>query len=143
MGSLTLAYPSIAGKTTQEQLESMRRYLCSVTEQLNLADWSAKAALTEIAQVIDADGLPEEEKKTTLSGYAALKSLIIKTVDFAAANSETWSAKLSGSYVAISDFGKYLEKTQCVFRECAAVHQDGAALLQRRDAGVWRGRGQY
>jgi hypothetical protein len=112
MGSLTLAYPSIAGKTTQEQLESMRRYLCSVTEQLNLADWSAKATLTEIAQAIDADSLPEAEKKTTLSGYAALKSLIIKTADFAAANSETWSTKLSGSYVAISDFGKYLEKTQ-------------------------------
>ena len=112
MGSMTLAYPSIAGKTTQEQLESMRRYLCSVTEQLNLADWSAKAALTEISQAIDADSLPEAEKKTTLSGYAALKSLIIKTADFAAANSETWSTKLSGSYVAISDFGKYLEKTQ-------------------------------
>ena len=112
MGSLTLAYPSIAGKTTQEQLESMRRYLCSVTEQLNLADWSAKATLTEISQAIDADSLSEAEKKTTLSGYAALKSLIIKTADFAAANSETWSTKLSGSYVAISDFGKYLEKTQ-------------------------------
>ena len=112
MGSLTLAYPSIAGKTTQEQLESMRRYLCSVTEQLNLADWSAKATLTEISQAIDADSLPEAEKKEALSGYAALKSLIIKTADFAAANSETWSTKLSGSYVAISDFGKYLEKTQ-------------------------------
>ena len=112
MGSLTLVYPSIAGKTTQEQLESMRRYLCSVTEQLNLADWSAQATLREISQAIDADALSEEEKKTTLSGYAALKSLIIKTADFAAANSETWSAKLSGSYVAISDFGKYLEKTQ-------------------------------
>ena len=112
MGSLTLAYPSIAGKTTQEQLESMRRYLCSVTEQLNLADWSAKATLTEISQAIDADSLPEAEKKTTLSGYGALKALIIKTADFAAANSETWSTKLSGSYVAISDFGKYLEKTQ-------------------------------
>ena len=112
MGSLTLAYPSITGRTTQEQLESMRRYLCSVTEQLNLADWSAKAALTEIAQVIDADGLSEEEKKMTLSGYAALKSLIIKTADFAAANSEVWSAKLAGNYVAASDFGTYLEKTQ-------------------------------
>ena len=112
MGSLTLAYPSIAGKTTQEQLESMRRYLCSVTEQLNLADWSAQATLQEISQAIDADSLSEAEKKTTLSGYAALKSLIIKTADFAAANSETWSTKLSGSYVAISDFGKYLEKTQ-------------------------------
>ena len=64
MGSLTLAYPSIAGKTTQEQLESMRRYLCGMAEQLNLADWSARAALTEIAQAIDADGLSEEEKKT-------------------------------------------------------------------------------
>ena len=50
MGSLTLAYPSIAGKTTQEQLESMRRYLCSVTEQLNLADWSGKAKLAEISE---------------------------------------------------------------------------------------------
>lgn len=112
MGSLTLAYPSIAGKTTQEQLESMRRYLCGMAEQLNLADWSARAALTEIAQAIDADGLSEEEKKTTLSGYAALKSLIIKTADFAAANSEVWSAKLAGNYVAASDFGTYLEKTQ-------------------------------
>lgn len=112
MGSLTLAYPSIAGKTAQEQLESMRRYLCGMAEQLNLADWSARAALTEIAQAIDADGLSEEEKKTTLSSYAALKSLIIKTADFAAANSEVWSAKLAGNYVAASDFGTYLEKTQ-------------------------------
>ena len=112
MGSLTLAYPSIAGKTTQEQLESMRRYLCSVTEQLNLADWSAKATLTEISQAIDADSLSEAEKKTTLSGYGALKALIIKTADFAAANSEVWSAKLAGNYVAASDFGTYLEKTQ-------------------------------
>ena len=72
MGSLTLAYPSIAGKTTQEQLESMRRYLCSVTEQLNLADWSAKAALTEIAQVIDADGLSgggKEDHAFRLCGF--------------------------------------------------------------------------
>ncbi len=83
----------------------MRRYLCSVTEQLNLADWSAKAT-TEISQAIDADSLSEAEKKTTLSGYGALKALIIKTADFAAANSETWSTKLSGS-VAIFDFGKF------------------------------------
>ena len=59
MGSLTLAYPSIAGKTTQEQLESMRRYLCSVTEQLNLADWSAQAALQENAALSPADRAAE------------------------------------------------------------------------------------
>ena len=73
MGSLTLAYPSITGRTAQEQLESMRRYLCGMAEQLNLADWSARAALTEIAQAIDADSLPEAEKKTVLSGYGFRK----------------------------------------------------------------------
>ena len=68
MGSLTAGIiRPLRGRRRRKQLESMRRYLWSVTEQLNLADWSAKAALTEIAQVIDADGLPEEEKKTTLS----------------------------------------------------------------------------
>ena len=67
MGSLTLAYPSIAGKTTQEQLESMRRYLCGMAEQLNLADWSARAALTEIAQAIDADG--KEDDAFRLCGF--------------------------------------------------------------------------
>ena len=155
MGSLTLAYPSIAGKTTQEQLESMRRYLCSVTEQLNLADWSAKATLTEISQAIDADSLSEAEKKTTLSGYGALKALIIKTADFAAANSETWSTKLSGSYVAISDFGKYLEKTQLtiegnsvgikqLYDYTAGVNnQFSVNSKQRCYAGLRRGRGQY
>ena len=37
MGSLTLAYPSITGRTAQGQLESMRRYVRD-GGQLNLAD---------------------------------------------------------------------------------------------------------
>lgn len=132
MGSLTLAYPSIAGKTTQEQLESMRRYLCSMTQQLNLADWSATATLTEISQAIDAESLPEQEKKTTLSGYAALKSLIIKTADYAAANSEVWSTKLAGSYVALSDFGKYVQQTSLTL----SANSEGIEQLYDYTAGV-------
>lgn len=132
MGSLTLAYPSIAGKTTQEQLENMRRYLCSTVQQLNLADWSAAATLTEISQAIDAEAMTAEEKKTTLSGYAALRSLIIKTADYAAANSETWSTKLSGSYVAISDFGKYVEQTQLTL----SANETGIEQLYDYTAGV-------
>lgn len=132
MGSLTLAYPSIAGKTTQEQLDSMRRYLCGLTQQLNLADWSARATLTEISQAIDAESLTQQEKKTTLSGYAALRSLIIKTADYAAANSETWSTKLSGSYVALSDFGKYVEQTQLTL----SANEKGIEQLYDYTAGV-------
>ena len=110
MGSMTLAYPSIAGKTSGEQLESMRRYLCTLTDQLNLADWSASATLREISQAIDAEGMTDAERKTQLGNFGQLKALIIKTADYAAENSEGFQAKLSGNYVAVSDFGKYWQK---------------------------------
>lgn len=110
MGSMKLAYPSIVGKTSGEQLESMRRYLCTLTDQLNLADWSAGAVLQEVSRAIDADSLPDAERKTQLGNFGQLKALIIKTADYAAANSEEFQTKLSGNYVAVSDFGKYWQK---------------------------------
>ena len=110
MGSMTLAYPSIAGKTSGEQMESMRRYLCTLTDQLNLADWSASATLREISQAIDADGMTDAERKKELGNFGQLKALIIKTADYAAANSESFKTQLSGNYVAVSDFGKYWQK---------------------------------
>ena len=110
MGSMKLAYPSIAGKTSGEQLESMRRYLCTLTDQLNLADWSAGAVLQEVSRAIDADSLPDAERKTQLGNFGQLKALIIKTAVYAAANSEEFQTKLSGNYVAVSDFGKYWQK---------------------------------
>lgn len=110
MGSMTLAYPSIAGRTSGEQLESMRRYLCTLTDQLNLADWSAGAVLQEVSRAIDADSQPDAERKTQLGNFGQLKALIIKTADYAAANSESFKTQLSGNYVAVSDFGKYWQK---------------------------------
>ena len=110
MGSMKLAYPSIVGKTSGEQLESMRRYLCTLTDQLNLADWSAGAVLQEVSRAIDADSLPDAERKTQLGNFGQLKALIIKTADYAAANSESFKTQLSGNYVAVSDFGKYWQE---------------------------------
>lgn len=110
MGRMKLAYPSIAGKTSGEQLESMRRYLCTLTDQLNLADWSAGAVLQEVSRAIDADSLPDAERKTQLGNFGQIKALIIKTADYAAANSEEFQTKLSGNYVAVSDFGKYWQE---------------------------------
>ena len=110
MGSLNLAYPSIAGKTTGEQLEAVRRYLHTLTDRLNLADWSAGAVLQEVSRAIDADSLPDAERKTQLGNFGQLKALIIKTADYAAANSQEFQTKLSGNYVAVSDFGKYWQE---------------------------------
>lgn len=110
MGSLTLQYPPMTGGDAAQQLDGLRRYLVQLTDELNGADWSAGAVLTQISQAIDASALPKEERLTELSGFAALKTLIIKTADFAAENSEAFKLKLSGNYVAVSDFGKYWQE---------------------------------
>lgn len=110
MGSLTLQYPPMTGGNAAQQLDGLRRYLMQMTDTLNGADWSAGAVLTEISQAIDAESLAEQERQTELAGYAALKTLIIKTADFAAENSEAFKLKLSGNYVAVSDFGKYWQE---------------------------------
>lgn len=110
MGSLTLQYPPMTGGDAAQQLDGLRRYLMQMTDTLNGADWSAGAVLTEISQAIDAESLAEQERQTELAGYAALKTLIIKTADFAAENSEAFRLKLSGNYVAVSDFGKYWQE---------------------------------
>jgi hypothetical protein len=97
----------MTGGDAAQQLDGLRRYLVQLTDELNGADWSAGAVLTQISQAIDASALSKEERLTELSGFAALKTLIIKTADFAAENSEAFKLKLSGNYVAVSDFGKY------------------------------------
>lgn len=110
MGSLTLQYPPMTGGDAAQQLDGLRRYLVQLTDELNGADWSAGAVLTQISQAIDASALSKGERLTELSGFAALKTLIIKTADFAAENSEAFKLKLSGNYVAVSDFGKYWQE---------------------------------
>lgn len=107
MGSLTLQYPPMGGGSAEQQLDGLRRYLIQMADRLNGADWSAQAVLTEVQQAINAADIPQSAARTEHSGYAALRSLIIKTADYAAENSEELKLKLSGNYVAVSDFGKY------------------------------------
>jgi len=113
MGSLSISYPAIGGDATQ-QLYAVKSYLYQLTDQLNLADWSAYKILSDIGSAIDANesGEKDEETKGRLQEAAALKSLIIKTADYAAANSETFKFSLRSDFVAISDFGKYFEEAE-------------------------------
>ncbi len=91
-------------------MEGLRRYLISLTEQLNGADWSAQAVLREVSQAIDESGMSGAERQTVLGGWASLRSLILKTADYAARESESFRAVLEGKYVAVSTFGKYQEE---------------------------------
>ena len=110
MGSLTLQYPPMGGGSVEGQVEGLRRYLISLTEQLNGADWSAQAVLREVSQAIDESGMSGAERQTVLGGWASLRSLILKTADYAARESESFRAVLEGKYVAVSTFGRYQEE---------------------------------
>ena len=110
MGSLTLQYPPMGGGSVEGQVEGLRRYLISLTEQLNGADWSAQAVLREVSQAIDESGMSDTQRQTVLGGWASLRSLILKTADYAARESESFRAVLEGKYVAVSTFGRYQEE---------------------------------
>lgn len=111
--NLNIAYPSISEGTTEERLNELKSYLYQMVETLNACDTSAYAVMSELSQAVNASELPDDAKRPEtelrLQEYSALRSLIIKTADYAVRNSESFGLSLQGNYVAVSDFGKYFE----------------------------------
>lgn len=141
MGSLQIAYPEIGGSGDQ-QLLGIKKYLFQLTEQLNLADWSANAVFTEAAQAVDAgNGAAANENETAgkLSEYSALRSLIVKTADYAIENSESINIRLQSSMKAISDFGELAENLQ----NDITVASDGVNQLFGYTAGINNSKGNW
>lgn len=141
MGSLQIAYPEIAG-SGEQQLFGIKKYLFQLTEQLNLADWSASAVFTEAAQAVDAEkgaGTGENETAGKLAEYSALRSLIIKTADYAIENSESINLRLKSSMKAISDFGELAENLQ----NDIMVASDGINQLFGYTAGINNDKGTW
>lgn len=141
MGSLQIAYPEIAG-SGEQQLFGIKKYLFQLTEQLNLADWSANAVFTEAAQAVDAEkgaGTGENETAGKLAEYSALRSLIIKTADYAIENSESINLRLKSSMKAISDFGELAENLQ----NDITVASDGINQLFGYTAGINNDKGTW
>lgn len=111
--NLNIAYPSITEGTTEERLNELKSYLYQMVDTLNACDTSAYAVMSELSQAVNASELPDDAKRPEtelrLQEYSALRSLIIKTADYAVRNSESFGLSLQGNYVAVSDFGKYFE----------------------------------
>lgn len=141
MGSLQIAYPEIGG-SGEQQLLGIKKYLFQLTEQLNLADWSASAVFTEAGKAIDAaslQGAGENETANKLSEYSALRSLIIKTADYAIGNSEQINIKLESSLKAISDFGTLTEDLS----NKISLAADGIEQLYDYSAGINNEQGEW
>lgn len=79
-----------------------------MSQQLNMA-------LSQLDQANKNDSHDAERRQATNKAemqqqYQTLKSMIVKTADYVEQSMEQISAQLSGEYVAVSDFGSYMEK---------------------------------
>ena len=112
--------------TAQQQLERQYAYLFQMAQQLNLAleqlpggTYSAPAAVqggTAAFTDVQSDTLRQQ--------YNNLKSLIQRTAKEVYAQMDKARLELQGSYVAVSDFGTYLERLN------STIEADAAGITQ-------------
>ena len=113
----TLPMPPSPRGTTGEQLARQYAYLFQMAQQLNLAAQQVEGGTQSD---VSAPAVSNEEKQQ----YQTLKSLIVKTARQVEREMETLSAKLTGEYVAQSDFGTYVERLN------SYLEADPAAITQ-------------
>ena len=100
-----IRYPSITAKDPLQRIAQVESYLRQLVDQLNMEAPSSEAASSGFAVT---QGKPTSTK--TPATFEEVKSLIIKSADIANAFYESYSKKLSGTYVAQSEYGEFTEK---------------------------------
>lgn len=112
--------PAPAGDLA-EQIRGQYSYLFQLAQQLNLAleQVEQEAVRRSTDAAVSAVGKVEETE-----GYERLKSLIVKTADTVTTQMDRLRTELAGQYMAISDFGTYVEQLNAV------IEADPTALTQ-------------
>lgn len=109
-----LRYPNITAPDERGQLIQMKSYLHQLVEQLQWALSSTDAQSTSSVVASTKNGVANADTSNTIDRAAtfnAIKSLIITSADIVEAYYEEINKKLSGLYVAESDFGTFVEAT--------------------------------
>lgn len=99
------------GGNDSTQLAEMGRYLHTLVDQLNLVLMDLTTASESIDQKASQALTKAAETADPASNWNQVKSLIIKSADIVEVYQEKISTALAGEYVASSDFGTFVEKT--------------------------------
>lgn len=106
MTPVEIRLPELSGTTEAEQLRQIRSYLYSLAAQLQYAFDGGQEQQTEPSQTRMA---ARQEETSTL---ASVKSLIIRSAEITERIAEKLETRLSGKYVAQSQFGTFTQLTQ-------------------------------
>ena len=107
MTPVEIRLPELSGSTEAEQLRQIRSYLYSLASQLQYAfDGAEQEQQTALSTPRTA---ARQEETPTLS---SIKSLIIRSAEITERIAEKLETRLSGKYVAQSQFGTFTQLTE-------------------------------
>ena len=110
--SFDFNYPNISAPTDKGRIEQIRSYLYQFIDQLKFAlnsiESSNEKAIQQVSQSSKKTN-PTEEAQAT---FNSVKALIIKSSDIVNSYYEEFNKKFSGTYVAQSDYGTFVQNTE-------------------------------
>lgn len=110
--NIDIRLPNINATTTEGQMAQMQSYMHQLVQQLNWAFSTVSEAQSGNASNIvinkPSEEISPEEAENT---FNSIKALIIKSADIVKAYEESIKTEYNGKYVAVSDFGTYMEDT--------------------------------
>lgn len=114
-----LRLPNITGVTEREQLSQIKAFLYQHVQQLQWALSTVETASVsnQVASQAPRNVIVQSKAKNAEVDFNALKALIIKSADIVDAYYAEISERLSGLYVASSDFGTYIEETDAKIKK--------------------------
>lgn len=114
-----LRLPNITGVTEREQLSQIKGYLYQLVQQLQwaLSTIDTSSVSNQVASQSPQKVIVQAKEQSAEVSFNALKSLIIKSADIVNAYYDEISDRLSGLYVASSDFGTYIEETDAKIKK--------------------------
>lgn len=105
-----LRYPNFHARTESEQ--QLKGYLHQLVDQLQFALNNVGASSTPTVLPVSQSPKQSTGEADALATFNDIKALIIKSADIVNAYSQEISTRLEGVYVAESDFGAFVEKTE-------------------------------
>ena len=108
MTAVEIRLPELSGGTEAEQLHRIQNYLYSLAQQLQFAFDTVTREQTENAR----EAAAAEKKKEQTVNFAPIKALILKSAQLTEHFQEAVEERLTGLYVAQSQFGTYRQETE-------------------------------
>ena len=132
MTAVEIRLPELSGGSEEEQLRRVQSYLYTLAQQLQFAFDTITREQTQAAAARTA----QTESRGEGTNFAAVKALILKSAQITEHFQQAVEQKLSGLYVAQSQFGSFRQETEAAITANSQSIQQKFTELQQLEAAV-------